>query len=313
MFFKKTVFFVWMVLAVSCIFSQTATLDEAISISAYELGQRLNKGGKVAVLNFKSGSPRLSSYVIEEMDNAIVRDNIITVVDRRELNLVRQEQKFQMSDEVSEESAQRIGQFLGASTVVSGSFEVIGNTYRFRIRAIGVETGSVQYSNSLSIQKDDVLSALTKVEKAPRAPRHSSTEYSVSPALGIDVGGFVNGGTMGWVMMTAGGEVGINLQSSKNLYLNIWAEVGGELGLSYLSYYYGGRIELRSLEYFLIGIGGGMQGGSDGEYSPFPYIRGTLAFVVSSSDGMSIKAYYDYGFENHFRVGLLFNMFAIFD
>jgi TolB-like protein len=180
MSFKKTVFFVCMVLAASYIFAQTATLDEAISISSLEMGKRLNKGSKVAVLNFTSAWPRLSSYVIDEMDNAIVRENIITVIDRRELDLIRREQNFQMSGEVSDESAQSIGQLLGAETVMSGSFEVIGNTYRFRIRAIGVKTGSVQYSNSLNIKNDDVLSALM-----PPKYETITRDYNFVERLGI--------------------------------------------------------------------------------------------------------------------------------
>ncbi|MDR2537146.1 MAG: penicillin-binding protein activator LpoB [Treponema sp.] len=162
MFYKRAAFFVLAILASSRAFSQTVSIDEAIQTSSRELEQRLAKGSKAAVLNFASDWSRVSSYVIDELNNAIVRENVITVVDRRQLDLIRQEQNFQMSGEVSDASAQSIGQLLGAETIVSGSMELIGSIYRFRIRAIGVETGVIQYSNSLNIVKDEVLSALTR-------------------------------------------------------------------------------------------------------------------------------------------------------
>jgi len=165
------------------VFSQSMTLDEAIRTTASELGQRINAGRlanvslsnqsieqtaeelrqqltaqiKIAVLNFSSSWRDLSAYVIDELNNAIVREGKLTVVDRQQLDLVRREQNFQMSGEVSDESAQSIGKFLGAQLILSGSFTVIGNIYRFRIRVIAVETGVVQYSNSIDINKNDPI------------------------------------------------------------------------------------------------------------------------------------------------------------
>jgi TolB-like protein len=112
------------------------------------------------VLSFSSNWQELSAYVMDELNNAIVRNGSLTVVDRRQLELARQEMNFGMSGEVSDESAQRIGQFLGAQAVMTGSFAVIGNTYRFRMQVITVETGVVQYSSSLMIVRDEVLKAL---------------------------------------------------------------------------------------------------------------------------------------------------------
>jgi len=163
------------------VFPQSMTLDEAIKITASELGQRINGGRisninfsftqyKIAVLNFSSDWVKLSSYVIDELNNAIVRNGSLTVVERQKLDVVRQEQKFQMTGEVSDESAQNIGKLVGAQLVLSGSFVVIGNTYRFRTRVISVETGVLEYSNSLDIKKDALLTALT-----PAPPKSQKT------------------------------------------------------------------------------------------------------------------------------------------
>jgi TolB-like protein len=178
-------------------FPQSMTLDEAIRTTATELGQRIsgnrvqNSGfqnqsveqtadqirqqltaqTKIAVLNFSSNWQGLSVYVIDELNNAIVRNGSLTVVDRQQLDLIRREQNFQMSGEVSDASAQSIGKFLGAQSVLSGSFTKIGNINRFRIRVIDVETGVMQYSNSIDIKKDTILTALTPKAQPTKTPR----------------------------------------------------------------------------------------------------------------------------------------------
>jgi len=183
---KKIIVCVLMILLTVKVFPQSMTLDEAIRTTATELGQRMSSNRipnvgftnqsieqtasdirqqltakpKIAVLNYSSNWQSLSAYVIDELNNAIVRNGSLTVVDRQQLDLVRQEQNFQMSGDVDDNSAQGIGKFLGAQFVLSGSFTVIGNTNRFRIRVIDVETGVLQYSNSMDITNDPILTAL---------------------------------------------------------------------------------------------------------------------------------------------------------
>jgi TolB-like protein len=140
--------------------AQTTSIDEAIKGAADDLGKNLPKGSKIAVLNFTGGSDRLSTYVIEELNSAVVNGRLITAVDRAQLDLVRQEMNFQMSGEVSDESAQEIGKMLGAQYIVSGSIDNIGNVYRFRVKAIEVMSASIQISYSANVQNDEILATL---------------------------------------------------------------------------------------------------------------------------------------------------------
>jgi TolB-like protein len=174
---KRVVFCVVLALVSMGIYSQSMSIDEAIDVTASEMGQRLQKNSQIAVLNFSSQWKELSGYVIDEMNNAIVRAGSLTVVNRQQLDLARRELNFNMSGEVSDESAQRIGKFLGAQLVMTGSFTVIGGTYRFRIQVITVETGAVPYSNSLTVNNDKILVALM-----PKPPK---SEYNFFEKLGI--------------------------------------------------------------------------------------------------------------------------------
>jgi TolB-like protein len=211
MYRKKIIVGVLLALLSIKAFPQSVTLDEAIKTTAAELGQQINANRiptisssnqsieqtaeeirrqltaqtKIAVLNFSSNWRELSAYVIDELNNAIVRAGSLTVVDRQQLDVVRKEQNFQMSGDVDDKSAQSAGKLLGAQSVLSGSFTEIGKTYRFRIRVIAVETGVVQYSNSIDIKNDTILTALMpKTTKAAKVPKEK-TDYNFGERLGI--------------------------------------------------------------------------------------------------------------------------------
>ena len=160
MYAKKKILFTALMFLTLSVHSQSMTIDEAIRTTAVEIGQKIGNGNQIAVLNFSSQWHRLSAYVVDEMNNAIVREGSLTVVERQRLELARQELNLNMSGEVSDDSAQRIGYFLGAQSVLTGTFSVIGGTYRFRIHVITVETGAISYSNSITVRNDNILSSL---------------------------------------------------------------------------------------------------------------------------------------------------------
>jgi hypothetical protein len=88
-----------------------------------------------------------------------------------------------MSGDVDDKSAQSAGKLLGAQSVLSGSFTEIGkNTYRFRVRVIAVETGVLQYSNSIDIKKDRVLTALMPGSSKAKKNRTTS-DYTLYNGL----------------------------------------------------------------------------------------------------------------------------------
>jgi hypothetical protein len=56
---------------------------------------------------------------------------------------IRQEQNFQLSGDVSDDSAVSIGHMIGANVVIVGSITTITSRGRITIRALDVETGEV--------------------------------------------------------------------------------------------------------------------------------------------------------------------------
>ena len=145
------------------------SLDRAIEIAAVEIGDDVGAGQKIALLNFNSPSVDFSEYVLDELESLLVKSKKFVVVDRRELDLIRQEVDYQRSGEVSDESAQSIGRQLGAQVIISGSLSNIGNIYRFRIRALNVESAAIEAAPSADIDANDekTMLLLSVKQQAP--------------------------------------------------------------------------------------------------------------------------------------------------
>ena len=141
-------------------------LDAAIQQASKEINDSLPAGNKVALINFSSPSDVFSDYVLEEMSIFIVKEKKLVVVDRREIDLLRKEMNFQMSGEVSDQSAQEIGKVLGAQSIVSGSLVNMGDTYRFRTKVIEVNSAAIQASSSISFNDSPQIQHLLAQGKA---------------------------------------------------------------------------------------------------------------------------------------------------
>ena len=209
---KKRLIWIGLILfmATGVLFAQTTvSLDDAIKAGAEEIEGRLTRGVKVVVLNFRSPSARLSDYVIDEMMTALVRSGKVQVIDRANLELIRSEMNFQMSGDVSDTSAQRIGELLGAQSIVSGNIEDMGSHQRLRFRVIAVETAAVQAMTSHNVRNDAQMTNLMRGAARTQADT-SSTLYprGLNYSSGYKVGmGFLNGifGLGSFIMGDIGG------------------------------------------------------------------------------------------------------------
>jgi TolB-like protein len=186
-------------------------LDLAIREASNYLNRSVPFGSKLAILNIKSDYPPLSEYIIDVLTGNVVNDRVFTVVDRANLALIQQEMNFQLSGEVSDESAQSIGKKLGAQIIVSGSITPFGNLWRLTVRALSVEKATVLGLFNRNIPNGTSIAALTSGGKSAAAgggaanarqaaaPAVPATVYKIGdtgPAGGIiffDMGFVMNG------------------------------------------------------------------------------------------------------------------------
>jgi TolB-like protein len=130
------------------------------AVSDY-LIERIPSNSKIAVFNIRAKSGAFSNYINDNISEGLVNSGKFTVVDRRDLDIIRQEMDFQKSGEVSDETAAGIGRKIGAQSIIFGSMERSGSLYRLRIRIIEVETARIQAIWNTLIDQDALLAVLT--------------------------------------------------------------------------------------------------------------------------------------------------------
>jgi hypothetical protein len=199
--------------------NEVLSLDEAIKRSMTYFSGRLPGDTKMVVLNFSAPTEALSGYIIEELTTYIVNSDNFTVTERQNLELLQRELNFQLSGEVSDETAQAIGQKIGAQTIISGSIISLGEIYHLRIRAIKVETAEVQGQQTLIVGLDPILAALLGIEY--RTPEDLSPDKKIRM-------GFLNilGGAGSYTMGDRSGGITLTAGYVAALGLIIWDIVG---------------------------------------------------------------------------------------
>ena len=136
------------------------SLSTAIRMAASRMEMRLDAGTKIALINFTSPSQAFSDYVLDELSAVLVNNGHLIVVDRANLDKIRQELGFNVSGEVSDASMQEIGQMLGAQALVTGSLTSIADLRRVMFKVIMTETATVTVQHNADIINDRRVQAL---------------------------------------------------------------------------------------------------------------------------------------------------------
>jgi hypothetical protein len=163
-------------------------LDMAIREAALQMEKNLPGGTEVALVSVASSSAQFSEYVISRLETALVGGRKLVVVDRSNLDKIREEQGFQLSGEVDDNSAKRIGKLLGAGAIVTGVFTDLGDMYSITLKAINIETATVAVSYSEDIARSTRIETLlasggggARTQTAQRGNPGGSTMAPVAP------------------------------------------------------------------------------------------------------------------------------------
>jgi hypothetical protein len=135
-------------------------LDAAIREAATQMEENLPGMTEVALVSVASSSAQFSEYVISRLEAALVSGRKLIVVDRANLDRVREEQGFQLSGEVDDNSAKAIGKLLGAGAIVTGAFVNLGDVYSLTLKAINIETATVAVSYPADIARSTRIETL---------------------------------------------------------------------------------------------------------------------------------------------------------
>ncbi len=153
-------------------------IDRAIAASAGKIAEAIREGTRVAVINCVSDSARLSEYVVDQLAYELVDSGKLVVVERKDLELVKGELEFQLSGDVSDESAQSIGKMLGAEVIVTASFDEAGV---LRAKAIAVETARLLAVSAQAVAKDGKLEAMSDDRKVMKVSTLAELVQAIGP------------------------------------------------------------------------------------------------------------------------------------
>jgi hypothetical protein len=158
---------IMVMLAVGCagggkpvINSNGMELDVAIREATAQMEAKIPSNTMVALVSVASPSTAFSTQVLTRLESAIVSSGKLVVVDRANLDKVREEQGFQLSGEVDDESAKSIGKLLGAGAIVTGSLADLGDVYSLTLKAINIETATVVVSYLADLAKSARIETL---------------------------------------------------------------------------------------------------------------------------------------------------------
>ena len=130
------------------------SLAEALGESSRAISEELQAGASVAIISINALDFYEGEYALEELTVLLVRTPKFRVVDRRNLDVIRAEQQFQLSGEVDDETAVSIGHLIGAAFVITGGISPWESAKHLRLRVLDVQTGQIRAMTSVSYGGD---------------------------------------------------------------------------------------------------------------------------------------------------------------
>jgi TolB-like protein len=138
------------------------SLDSVIQEGSDYIVNKIQAKTKVGVVNMNSSSINLSNYVIDSIIMYLVNSGNFVVIERSELDIIQKEQKYQISGEVSDETAVSIGKQLGTEMIITGSILPLGNNYSMSLKVTDIKTAQIISTRVYAVKPDNVLLSLLK-------------------------------------------------------------------------------------------------------------------------------------------------------
>ena len=141
-------------------YAQPVSLYTATRNAAAEFYSSIGRSVRIAVASMGADSVRMSNYLIDEMIIALAEAGRLTVADRSHIDLAVRELHFQTFQEIDETTAQLVGRFVDTQAVVTGTFEPTGDSFRFRVQVVEVESATVLGVYTANVQNDRIIDFL---------------------------------------------------------------------------------------------------------------------------------------------------------
>ena len=122
---------------------------------------------KIAVLYFENHSSQLYDRFVHGMSDMLMTSlgqaENLTVIERVQIDKAMENFRLELSGPIDAEAAVEVGKWLGADTIVLGSFSQFGRAYRIDARLIDAETGEVVVAQSVTGSEDGVIAMVDQL------------------------------------------------------------------------------------------------------------------------------------------------------
>ena len=124
----------------------------------------------VAVFDFECDDYAFYDKVATMTDllcHQLIQDGNVTLVERKNLDYVKNEMKFQMEGWTDPETVKQAGKMLNADCIIVGSVATLGCPLYITARMIEVETGKILHSAKMSLDVWKDYENLQNLQKYP--------------------------------------------------------------------------------------------------------------------------------------------------
>lgn len=138
-------------------------------------------GGKsVAFISVDSDSQNFNERFMYDVETGLINNDCI-VLERRRIDSIIEELKFQTSGLVDDASAASIGHMAGADMVITGSARNMTDHYHLELKLLDVETGIIRRQKSYDLKYDSNLKGIMSNSTSGIGTKR----FSVSTRLGF--------------------------------------------------------------------------------------------------------------------------------
>lgn len=146
--------------------SGKANISDELFELALDLLRNTSKTKRISVAFIALTSDQKNSfvenYVTDALTQAVFETNGVKIIERKNLEKILNEQKFQSSGLVDDSSAKDIGKIAGVDYVCYGDMKDIGNEITVNARLVDVESGEVISISRTTVEKDKYLKDYVK-------------------------------------------------------------------------------------------------------------------------------------------------------
>ena len=117
-------------------------VERSLERAASQIADKIPARSRIAIVYVTAEDNDVAEFIASELEFFLVNRNL-TVIDRSQLDRIRQEQNFHLSGDVDDDHAVSIGKIAGAGVIITGAVTGTDNLRRLRLRALDTETAQV--------------------------------------------------------------------------------------------------------------------------------------------------------------------------